>query len=272
MLILYVFLEILLFPFVLIYVLTGSNTRKSFLFRMGIYLPKQRETILFHTVSVGEFLAARNLIKKIMEENKDIFVSTVTLTGREMVLKEKLPHIFFPFDFPIIVERFLDSLNPKVVFIFETEIWPYFIFKCSKKKIPLIIINGRISDKSFKRYKKLSFFFKPFFEKIELVLAQSKEDAERFEVLGAKKVKVCGNLKFDIKIKEIPEEIRKIYDKFVEGREGWVAGSTLKGEEEIILKAHKEILKENPGFFLILAPRHPERAQEVEKIISDFDL
>lgn len=272
MLILYIFLEILLFPFVLIYVLLGRKTRKSFLLRLGFFLPRQRETILFHTVSVGEFLAARNLIKKIMEENKNIYISTVTLTGREMVLKEKLPHIFFPFDFPFIVERFLNSLNPKVVFIFETEIWPYFIFKCLRKKIPLLIINGRISDKSFKNYKKLKFFFKNFFEKIELVLAQSKEDAERFEFLGAKKVKVCGNLKFDIKIKEIPEEIKKFYDKFVEGREGWVAGSTLKGEEEIVLKAHKEILKRNPDFFLILAPRHPERAPEVEKIISDSGL
>lgn len=268
----YIFLEFLLLPFILIYILFNKKTRKSFFLRMGFSLPEERDSILFHTVSVGEFLAAKSLIKKMMENDKKFYISTVTLTGKEMVLKEKLPHIFFPFDFPLIVENFLNSLKPRVVFIFETEIWPYFILKCSKKNIPVIIINGRISDKSFKKYKKLRFFFKKFFEKIELVLAQSIEDGERFKYLGSKNVKICGNLKFDIKIKEIPGEIKKFYDKFADGRSGWVAGSTLRGEEEIILRAHKEILNKYPQFFLILAPRHPERTQEVEKIISSSGL
>jgi len=272
MIFLYVLAEIIIFPFALFYILINKKTRKSFLYRLGIFLPKKEKSVLFHTVSVGEFLAAKKIIKNFVQEYDYIFISTVTLTGKELVLKENLNHIFFPFDFPFVVEKFLNSLKPSVVFIFETEIWPYFIHKCFKRNIPVLIVNGRISDKSFKRYKVISFFFKKFFEKIDLVLAQSNKDGERFKILGAKNIKVAGNLKYDISIKDLKEEVKKFYDNFTEGRDGWVAGSTLKGEEEIILKAHKELLKKYPNNFLILAPRHPERAKEVEDLIKTFNL
>lgn len=267
MLVLYIFLEILLFPLIFIYILLNKKTRSSFFHRLGFFLPVEKKTILIHTVSVGEFLAAKRLIKKLIEKYENIYVSTVTLTGKEVVLKENLKHIFFPFDYPFVVEKFLNSLNPKIAIIFETELWPYFIYKCYKRKIPVIIVNGRISDNSFKKYKMFSFFFKGFFKKIDLIFAQTAEDGERFTKLGAKKVLVKGNLKFDFQIKELDLEVKEFYNKFTQGRIGWAAGSTLKGEEEIILNAHKKILKNHPNAFLILAPRHPERSEEVEKLI-----
>lgn len=268
----YIFIEILLFPIALIYILFNKKTRNTFFYRLGFFLPKSKNSILFHTVSVGEFLASKKIVKDFTSNYDDIFVSTVTLTGMELVKKENLNHIFFPFDFPFVIEKFLNSLNPKVVFIFETEIWPYFIYKCFKRNIPVIIVNGRISDKSFNLYKFFSFFFKCFFKKIELVIAKSAEDAERFKVLGAKNIKVLGNLKFAFDIKTLRDKIKDFYDNFVEGRIGWVAGSTVKGEEEIVLKAHKEVLKNYPDSFLILAPRHPERSKEVEDLIKIFNL
>lgn len=267
MLFLYIFLEILLFPLIFIYILFNKKTKSSILYRLGFSLPKEKETILIHTVSVGEFQAAKRLIKKLIENFKNIYVSTVTLTGKEVVLKESLKHIFFPFDYPFIVEKFLNSLKPKIAIIFETELWPYFIYKCHKRKIPIVIVNGRISDKSYKKYKMFSFFFRSFFKKIDLIFAQSAEDGKRFEKLGAKNVLVKGNLKFDFQIKELDLQVKDFYNKFTEGRIGWVAGSTLKGEEEIILNEHKKILKKHPNSFLILTPRHPERSKEVEEII-----
>ncbi len=268
LLILYICLEIFLFPFIVIYIFLNKKNRVSFFKRLGFGLPRSSKSLLVHTVSVGEFLGGKKLIEYLKENYKEeIFVSTVTLTGRELVIKENFKHLFFPFDFPICVEKFLNSLNPKVILIFETEIWPYFLYKCSKKNIPVIILNGRISDKSFKRYKYLKFFFKNFLDKINMILAQSKEDFEKFKFLGAKNVKIVGNLKFDFSIKEIDGEVKKIYDFFTEGRIGWVAGSTVKGEEEPILNFHREFLKENPKGFLILAPRHPERSKEVEELI-----
>lgn len=267
MLFLYIFLEILFFPLIFIYILFNKKTRSSLFYRLGFFLPKEKKTILIHTVSVGEFLAAKRLIKKIIDNYENIYVSTVTLTGREVVLKENFKHIFFPFDCPFVVEKFINSLKPKIAIIFETELWPYFIYKCFKRKIPIIIVNGRISDKSYKKYKRFSFFFKAFFEKVDLILAQTSEDGERFKKLGARRVLVKGNLKFDFQIKKLDLEVEEFYNKFTEGRIGWVAGSTLKGEEEIILNAHKKILKKHPNSFLILAPRHPERKGEVEEII-----
>lgn len=267
MLFLYIFLEILLFPLIFIYILFNKKTKSTIFYRLGFFLPLEKETILIHTVSIGEFLAAKKLIKKLIEKYENIYVSTVTLTGREVVLKENLKHIFFPFDYPFVVEKFLNSLRLKIAIIFETELWPYFIYKCYKRKIPIIIVNGRISDKSYKKYKLFSFFFKSFFKKIDLIFAQTSEDGKRFEKLGAKNVLVKGNLKFDFQIKELDLEVKDFYDKFTEGRIGWVAGSTLKGEEEIILNEHKKILKKHANSFLILAPRHPERSKEVEEII-----
>lgn len=267
MLFLYIFLEILLFPLIFIYILFNKKTKSTIFYRLGFFLPLEKETILIHTVSIGEFLAAKKLIKKLIEKYENIYVSTVTLTGREVVLKENLKHIFFPFDYPFVVEKFLNSLRLKIAIIFETELWPYFIYKCYKRKIPIIIVNGRISDKSYKKYKLFSFFFKNFFKKIDLIFAQTSEDGKRFEKLGAKNVLVKGNLKFDFQIKELDLEVKDFYDKFTEGRIGWVAGSTLKGEEEIILNEHKKILKKHANSFLILAPRHPERSKEVEEII-----
>lgn len=268
----YVLIEILVFPFFLIYSFLNKKIRSTFFYRASFFLPENENTILFHAVSVGEFIAAKRLIKILSEKYGNIIVSTITKTAREVVLMQGLKHCFFPFDFPFMVEKFLKKLKPKLIVILETEIWPYFIFTSKRKKIPVILINGRISKKSFKRYKFFSFFFKEFFKKIDLILAQTEEDAKRFKEIGAKNVEVYGNLKFDFEIKEIEEKLKDFYEGFINGREGIVAGSTVRGEEEIILSKFKELLEEKKGIFLILAPRHPERAKEVEEIIRKNNL
>lgn len=217
-------------------------------------------TILFYGISVGEVLAMENLIKKTKETfpQAKIIVMTGTQTGQEIAHK-KLGEIadfitYFPFDFPFSVNNMIKKLNPSAVFIMETELWPNFANITNKKNIPTFIINARISDRTYKSYKKLSFVFGPILRKYTNIYPQSKQDAEKFISIGAnpETTEIMGNLKFDIKKPDIsqlnfeknPEE------KII------LAGSTHFGEEEIILEVFEDLKNEIPNLKLIIAPRH----------------
>lgn len=271
---LYVLAEIIAFPLALLYLLAGAKHRKSLLKRFGLGLEPVETCLWVHAVSMGEFLAGRRLIQALQKRypKNPVVVSTVTLTGAKVALAGQVRHIFFPFDFPFVVERFLDLLKPKAVVILETEVWPYFLRVCAWRNIPVVICNGRLSETSYWRYRRFGWLLRPFFGSIPLILAQGEEDANRFRALGAREVKVTGNIKYDADLPILSEAAAGVYRDFCRDREGWVAGSTMPGEERRVLDAHAKILKQDPDAFLILAPRHPERREEVLDLLRESGL
>lgn len=235
---------------------------------MALYkTPKLSTPIIFYGVSVGEVLAMENLIKKTKETfpNQDIVVMTGTKTGQDIAnkkLKDYTDFItYFPLDFPIFINKMLKKINPKAIFIMETELWPNFANITHKKKIVTCIINARISDRTFNSYKKLKFIFKPILQKYTGIFPQSEQDKEKFLELGAKteSVQTMGNLKFDIKK---PQTIEFEHDYPI-----IIAGSTHSGEDEIILDTYCKLKKDITNLKMIIAPRHPERNEYVYNLM-----
>lgn len=223
-----------------------------------------KSAIWIHTVSVGEVIAVQSLIKKLSEDYK-IILSTITDTGQK-VAKERFKDypvkvIYIPFDIPFAVRRTLNSFNPSALILVETELWPNLI-ELASRKIPVVLINGRLSEKSFTNYKKIKFFIKPLLNRLSLICVQEQGYKERFLQLGTeeRKIYVTGNMKFDIELKEIKFSWESFLPQPVV-----LAGSTHEPEEEIILDA---FLNLNACGTLIIAPRHPERFNEVESLIK----
>ena len=234
---------------------------------------KDEKIVMVHGVSVGEVIALENLVKKIKETFPEckLVVTTGTKTGQDIAYK-KLDGIadyitYFPFDIPYAVNKFLDTLNPSLVLIAETELWPNFAYGCKKKNIPLCIINGRISDSTYKTYKLAKPFFKEVFKNFTAVYAQSKEDLEKYCSIGisADKSEFMGNLKFDIEKKEASIDMAQ------QGYKILIAGSTHKGEDEIVLDTFAKLKKDFPKLKLLLAPRHPQRVPDIEQLIKNTD-
>ena len=230
------------------------------------------KVIMYHGVSVGEVIALENLIKKTKETFPEckLVITTGTKTGQE-IAKKKFEGIadfitYFPLDITFCVKSFLNKINPNVVLIAETEIWPTFALYCKKKNIPLYIINGRISDSTYRSYKLLTPFFKQLFKNYAGIFTQSEQDKEKFINIGAstEKTDVMRNLKFDVK---------KVHADFDLG-EGRIiiAGSTHKGEDEIILNTFTKLKKEFPDIKLLLAPRHLTRENEVKSLVEKTNL
>lgn len=229
---------------------------------------------MFHGVSVGEVIALENLIKKTKETFPDykIVITTGTKTGQEIAHK-KFDNIadfitYFPFDITICVELFLNKIKPSVVLIAETELWPTFAAYCKKREIPLFVINGRISDSTYKSYRLLKGFFKELFKNYTKILTQSEEDKEKFISIGAPsdKTMVMKNLKFDVKRVDANIEIGKGNNRII------IAGSTHKGEDEIVLNSFSELKKEFPDIKLLLAPRHLTRVNNVKELVEKTKL
>ncbi len=236
-----------------------------------------RPVIWLHAVSVGEAIAARPLLKALRSRYPDhaILVSNTTETGRGIAsgFPEKDLCFYFPFDFLPAVRRTLDKVRPKLVIIMETEIWPNFNREAAHRNIPLILANGRISDRSFSRYLRFSWFFRHSLQLFSNLCMQTKADRERIIAIGAppERVLVTGNLKYDIPFRQVPEEekaaLRERYS-IPEGLSVITAGSTHPGEEEYLLNAYRELLQTNKDLFLVLVPRHPERAGEVASLLE----
>ncbi|MBP1728644.1 MAG: Three-deoxy-D-manno-octulosonic-acid transferase domain protein [Deltaproteobacteria bacterium] len=236
-----------------------------------------RPVILLHAVSVGETIAARPLITAIRERypHHALVVSTSTDTGRQTAsaTKEIDLCIYFPFDFLPSVRHIFTLLKPCVVIIMETEIWPNFTREAAQRSIPLILANGRISDRSFPRYLKLRWFFRHALQNFTMLCMQSETARERIIAIGApvKRVVVCGNLKYDIPFHRVTlDEKRALRLRFTIPEECLVisAGSTHAGEEELILHAYRELLTDRDNLFLVLAPRHPQRCAEIGALLE----
>jgi len=269
------FIYNLMFCFILLFLLPyqllkrPKNIRNKWLKeRLGFVKLKydNKKRVWLHAVSVGEAMAAKPLINMLKEEY-NIIVTTVTDTGQK-VMKDFINHekVFYaPFDLSFSIKRFFNSIKPEFIIIMETELWPNTFFIAKQKKIPIILVNGRMSESSFKGYKKFRFFMKYILSMGELYCMQTEKDAERFINIGAprKKVKITGNLKLDIKPfnKDIPKWLELLRKPVI------VAGSTHEGEEELILDTFKKLKAIFKELTLVLAPRHPERFSEVEKLI-----
>ena len=232
------------------------------------------KVIHIHCCSVGEALAIENLLKSIKKNfsNCKLVVTTFTYAGQQIAQK-KFENVadyitYFPFDNPIPVKRFLDKIHPDISIIAETEIWPYFAYSCKKRNIPLIMINARISDLSFKSYKRMKFFFKNVFKNYTAVYAQSNEDKEKFISVGLEqqKAEVMGNLKFDIEPSDESIDIGQ------EGYRMFLAGSTHKPENEIIIQTYKKLQSEFKDLKLLIAPRHLERVDEIKSLLKKYEL
>lgn len=222
---------------------------------------------MLHSVSVGETLAAIPLVRALRHRypSLPITVTTMTPTGSERVQSafgKGVHHVYLPYDLAGSVNRFLDEVNPKLVIIMETELWPNLISALHRRQIPLVIANARLSARSAKGYQKLGKFIRTILQRITLIAAQNQEDGERFLSLGLKRnqLAVTGSLKFDISVTpELAAKAIALRSQWASRRQVWIATSTHEGEETLLLEAHKELLKAHPNLLLILVPRHPER-------------
>lgn len=236
-----------------------------------------RPVILLHAVSVGEIIAARPLIAALRSRypGHALVVSNSTDTGRQMAaaLADVDLCIYFPFDFLLSIRHILSLLNPCIVIIMETEIWPNFSREIARRSIPLLLANGRISDRSYPRYLKLRWFFRQALQNFSLLCMQSATARERIIAIGAaaERVVVCGNLKYDIQFQRVSSAEKSALRRRCTIPDDCLvitAGSTHAGEEDMLIKAYREMLAGSAGLFLVLAPRHPQRTAEVADILK----
>lgn len=230
--------------------------------------------IWVQAVSVGEVGVARSLLREIRKRSPELplVLSATTATGLATATGTQSADavVPFPLDFPGPVRRALDAARPRLVMLVETELWPELLAACEQRRVPVILANARISDRSFAGYRRLRRLFLPLLRPLSLVLAQSDQDADRLVALGVPrdKVKVVGNVKFDLapgrELPAVSERIRAV----AAGRPILVAGSTMAGEEEIVLEALAR-LQATSRPLLLLAPRHPERARHVAGLASE---
>lgn len=236
-----------------------------------------RPVIWLHAVSVGESIAARPLLKSLRSRYPDhaILVSNTTETGRAVTsgFPEIDLCIYFPFDFLPAVRRTLDLIRPAMVVIMETEIWPNFTREARRREIPVLLANGRISDRSFSGYLRFSWFFRHALQLFSRLCMQTYLDSQRITAIGAPadRVVTTGNLKYDIPFHQVHDDekkrLRAIYS-IPEDVTVITAASTHAGEEQQIISAYQTLLKNYRELFLVLVPRHPERSAEVSLLLE----
>ena len=274
---------VLLGPFLVVGLIFSQKRRASILKRLGIILPhvgKQAQAdghIWIHALSVGEFRSAEPLINRMAEKygGSKLVLTTSTVTGQKLAQNRygaKVNAIgYFPYDIPWAIDRILQRIYPQLVVLVESDLWPNFMAAVNSRKIPIVWANARISDKSFKGYRRFGIILTPMFNQFDAVGAQTAGDAEKLDRLGviAEKVSVTGNIKFDQPAPETGAEwIRRERQKL-----GWpdtvqvvVAGSTHAGEEVQIIEGFEKILRKRNSLGLMVVPRDPNRAQDVVRI------
>ena len=231
---------------------------------------KGKPVVWVHCVSVGETLAATRLIAELEEALPGfvVVISTTTPTGQR-VAREKFGVdrvFFFPLDFAFAVRPYLRVLQPQMLVLMESELWPRVLVECERATVPVAVVNARVSDRSLPRYLRLRALWKPLLEKVSLLLSQSEEDARRWKLIGAPAavVRSAGNLKFDIRAAEETPLVRLVRQYLPADARVLVSGSTHEGEEELLLDCWKTLPV--PQRVMILAPRHPQRADAVEAL------
>jgi len=269
-------LQIPLAVYWLVRAVGNHSYRAGFGQRFGFGYPKFSRCIWIHAVSVGEVQAAAPLIRQISKQfpDRQLLITTVTPTGAAHVrtlFGDSVAHSYIPFELPVAVDRFFNNTQPELALIMETEIWPNLYRGCGIRDIPLILVSARISPRSLDGYRKLLPLFRETLSHGIIIAAQSKADADRFQSLGASSVRtwVIGNIKFDI---ELPENLagdgRDLRAKMFGDRPIWVAASTHDSEEQQVLAAHAALKAQHPNLLLVLVPRHPERFNDVRKLLE----
>lgn len=228
-----------------------------------------------HAASIGETKAVLPLIKRLTDMRFQVIFTTVTVTAAKIASVE-LPkgavHQFAPLDLKPFVTRFLKTWKPALAVFVESELWPNTMTELTKRHIPQVLVNARMSERSFARWKKIGSVTHALFDNVNLCIAQTEEDAARFAELGVQGVTNGGNLKFDADIPEIDEMALARLQSAIGGRRIWLAASTHDREELIVAKAHMHLKRTFPDLLTIVVPRHPHRAEEIVKSIDDLNL
>lgn len=272
-------------PYWIFQMAVRGKYRKGFAERMGyvaarLRLPEGSEKAIWvHAVSVGEVLAVAKLVEQLKTDAQArIFVSTTTDTG-QMLAREKFGEdkvFYFPIDFGFAIHPYLRSLRPKMVVIAETEFWPNFMRLTHASGAKIAVVNARISDRSLPRYRRFRGLLRKVLGNVDLFLVQTGEDARRLESIGAsaERVRVVGNLKFDLPAPVAPDIVAELSESIRVNDSGpvLVCGSTVEGEEPLLLKAFENVLVRHPQAVMILAPRHPERFAAVAALLKKMSI
>ncbi len=237
---------------------------------------QQPVDVWLHAVSVGEVRAAEPLVNALLDKAKSItlLVTTMTPTGSAQVRQcfgDRVHHCYVPYDYPAAVNRFIDKTQPRLAVFMETEMWPNIIRLCSRRAIPLLFANVRLSEKSFYRYQRVVGFMGPILRLASGFAAQTNSDAERLKRLGARKesVRVTGSIKFEVKVPASLIEVAKVLRReWGSDRAVWIAASTHEGEDETLLAVFAKLKQNHPNLLLVIVPRHPERFTAVARLCS----
>jgi len=266
------------FPWFLLVGFLRGKYLPNFWTRMGHYrTAAMPHDLWMHAVSVGEVLAARTVVDEIKRRRPEttMVVTTTTLTGQAMA-RRHFPGAevtYVPFDFSFAVQRFLRHHRPVVFATMETEIWPNLTELSAREGVRLLLANGRISDRSFPRYRMFRPFLRRILARFDSILTREETDRERFVAIGApaEKVSVAGNVKFDFEPTASEPEAEELVTRLAGGRKIFIAGSTMEGEPDLILPAIQKIVEEDGGF-VVVAPRKPERFNVVAALFDTSSL
>jgi 3-deoxy-D-manno-octulosonic-acid transferase len=237
----------------------------------------KKKLVWFHAASIGECLSILPLIEKMNNNNKnlDFLITTVTLSSSQLLEKKlstypNIVHRFFPLDIDILAEKFLTFWGPDLICFVDSEIWPNFLFKIKEKNIPLLLVNARLTKKSFNKWKIISNFAKKVFNNFDLCLAASEESKNNLKKIQVENLKYIGNLKYSFQ--NTSEELENSNKKILLNFKTWCASSTHDEEELIVLKAHIEIKKKYNNILTIIIPRHIDRSSDIKNLTNKFNL
>jgi 3-deoxy-D-manno-octulosonic-acid transferase len=235
--------------------------------------------IWFHVASVGEAMSILPLIESCMEEKKinQILLTSITLSSGKILKKRfnqnaKVIHQFLPLDISVWTSKFLEHWKPNLSIFIDSEIWPNLISQISEKKIPLLLINARITKKSFKRWKLIISFAKKIFEKFDLCIVSNKESENFLKILGAKNIKNYGNLKFSNIKNDLNKKLDSDFFNKIKNRKIWCAASTHPTEEILCARSHLKIKESYNNILTIIIPRHIDRIEKIRKELSNLNL
>ncbi len=242
----------------------------------------QESRIWIHAVSVGEVNSVRPLLNALNLPSSQLFISTTTDTGQALarqLFQDRAQVFFFPLDWRWLCRRFLRAIQPSLVLIAETELWPGFIKSAEVLGIPIVIVNGRISDRSFRRYRRVRGAMQPILDGVDRFCMQSNQDKKRMLELGAQKNRVhwIGNLKYDYDLPPAEKKLaavnlaRRLLQSSPENPI-WVCGSTREGEEELLLQTYTQLRQDFPQLKLLMAPRHLHRSEVIEHLLQEHAL
>lgn len=229
--------------------------------------------IWLHGASVGELASSLPLIERLHRQDFAVLVTSGTVTSAALA-KERLPqeviHQFVPLDVPLFAERFLEHWNPDVALFVESDLWPNLVRTCADRRIPMILINGRLSERSFTRWKVLPSAAAALLRPFDLCLAQSALDAQRFSALGARRVEIAGNLKLDVPAPPLDQDKFAALQAAIGTRPVIAATSTHAGEEAAMIDAHRRLRRSFPGLLTIIAPRHAQRGRGIFDLAEQY--